>query len=669
MISIVISEKGGAERREVFHQDEITVGRVKGNDVLLAKGNVSKQHARLIVRDGRYIVSDLKSTNGTYVNHRRITHATLVREGDRIYIGDFIIRIESPSASDRPQPESAGTETHGPEASQLPLEESLSSSTLDPATSSGAPRGSSMPARKSTSQPSPRTGSTTPLDDVVSHFPLEHDPDSEAQGPLDVPSAPRVPSGVDDTGEHTARSHLPALGATDDLRDGIPPVTAMSSGTTGAYPALSVPQSADATPTGRTSQLAVEEARRGMRQAYVAELCAEVESELGAEALDALPRPTSETMRKADDILERIVAGQTPAPELEVQQLLPAALRELVALGPLELLLGDETVSRLRITQRDVVVQRQGVSTLYDGLGFATEAGLLRAIRRLCADTGKPIADGETVVKRDLVDGREVSALLPPAAVGGAVLQIRRTRSEPSTLNALVRGGAISRGIAVLLTHAMAARSNLLVVGPLDQGTDEVLSALCLAAPRAHQVLTLGDDDFGGRAVRIGGGNDERRLVELVRAATGMSPDHLVSRAVAGPPLVALLDAVGEGLSGLLLASPATTTRAAVDRLTTDVATSRGIDVATARDLVSNTFDLALEVGRLRDGRVRVVRVAELRGGTPRDVFTFVFQRTAAGGAIEGSFAASGLVPRLVEDLAARGMPLDTAMFRRHPTG
>ncbi len=90
MISIVISEKGGAERRENYDQNEVTIGRVKGNDVLLPKGNVSKRHSRLIVRDGRYIVTDLKSTNGTYVNHLRITHATLVREGDRIYIGSRV---------------------------------------------------------------------------------------------------------------------------------------------------------------------------------------------------------------------------------------------------------------------------------------------------------------------------------------------------------------------------------------------------------------------------------------------------------------------------------------------------------------------------------------------------------------------------------------------------
>jgi pilus assembly protein CpaF len=94
MFAIVIHEKGGAERRELFEGAELSVGRVQGNDLMLPKGNVSKRHARLLYRDGRFIVTDLNSTNGTYVNRRRITQATIVREGDRIYIGDFILRIE-----------------------------------------------------------------------------------------------------------------------------------------------------------------------------------------------------------------------------------------------------------------------------------------------------------------------------------------------------------------------------------------------------------------------------------------------------------------------------------------------------------------------------------------------------------------------------------------------
>src|SRR4051812_46987465 len=99
MFAIVISEKGGAERRELFAKHEINVGRVQGNDLMLPKGNVSKRHARLIFRDGRFIVTDLKSTNGTYVNGRKIAQATIVREGDKIYVGDFVLRVELTASS------------------------------------------------------------------------------------------------------------------------------------------------------------------------------------------------------------------------------------------------------------------------------------------------------------------------------------------------------------------------------------------------------------------------------------------------------------------------------------------------------------------------------------------------------------------------------------------
>src|SRR5580692_9385088 len=98
MFTIVISEKGCAERRETFEKSEISVGRVQGNDLMLPKGNVSKHHARILSRDARFIVTDLKSTNGTYVNGRKTSQATIVREGDKIYIGDFVLRVETGQA-------------------------------------------------------------------------------------------------------------------------------------------------------------------------------------------------------------------------------------------------------------------------------------------------------------------------------------------------------------------------------------------------------------------------------------------------------------------------------------------------------------------------------------------------------------------------------------------
>src|SRR5438445_7669940 len=107
MFSIIIRGKGGAERKETFDKNEINVGRVQGNDLMLPKGNVSKHHARLLYRDGRFIVTDLKSTNGTYVNGRKIAQATIVREGDKIYIGDFVLRIEAAGAAGVPAPTGA----------------------------------------------------------------------------------------------------------------------------------------------------------------------------------------------------------------------------------------------------------------------------------------------------------------------------------------------------------------------------------------------------------------------------------------------------------------------------------------------------------------------------------------------------------------------------------
>ena len=116
--AVVVHEKGGSERREVFRSAELSIGRVQGNDLMLPKGNVSKRHARLLFRDGRFIVTDLNSTNGTYVNRRRIAQATIVREGDRIYIGDFVLRVESAAET----PEGLGVVGTDPTLSSLDRE-------------------------------------------------------------------------------------------------------------------------------------------------------------------------------------------------------------------------------------------------------------------------------------------------------------------------------------------------------------------------------------------------------------------------------------------------------------------------------------------------------------------------------------------------------------------
>ncbi|HJL17476.1 MAG TPA: FHA domain-containing protein, partial [Sandaracinaceae bacterium LLY-WYZ-13_1] len=118
MFAVVITEKGGAQRRLEFDKNEVTIGRVQGNDIILPKGNVSKRHSRIVLKDNRFIVVDLKSTNGTYVNGRKITSPLVVKAGDKIYIGDFILTLEegagAAAGAPAPQPDQASSPGPGP---------------------------------------------------------------------------------------------------------------------------------------------------------------------------------------------------------------------------------------------------------------------------------------------------------------------------------------------------------------------------------------------------------------------------------------------------------------------------------------------------------------------------------------------------------------------------
>src|SRR6187402_435203 len=125
MFTILIQEKGGEQRRMVFNKPEVTIGRVQGNDIVLPKGNVSKRHARIVLKDSKFIIVDLKSTNGTYVNGRKITSPLVVKDSDKIYIGDFIVGVDEAAS---------GAEGDGP-----------SESTTSPPQPIGAPMSGSAP--------------------------------------------------------------------------------------------------------------------------------------------------------------------------------------------------------------------------------------------------------------------------------------------------------------------------------------------------------------------------------------------------------------------------------------------------------------------------------------------------------------------------------------------
>jgi len=638
MFAIVISEKGGAERRELFDKHEINVGRVQGNDLMLPKGNVSKRHARLLYRDGRFIVTDLKSTNGTYVNGRKIAQATIVREGDKIYVGDFVLRVEMSAATPSSIPKRAG---------------------------GASPSATAPSATHGIAPPPPRPSS--PFFD--SEFTARHDAMAGAA--------------LLDSNEGTGR-HTPQ----DPSEHAAPAAGRMTlPSTEGLADVPSAPPARPASPpvpmlVGRTSNLPSSPSLRARRAATSRAIALSALVERVAEAIDLAPLSRG---AEPDQVLahriERIVRekakvlrdeGQLPE-AVDLDETIRDAHRELFGLGAIEAALDDEHVSEIRAFGYQNITAVRGSDVFEIDPPFSSEAALQRAIVRLCRLSPTPLGAAETVVERYTSRGLLIQAVLPPTSQSGPALIVKKRRRAEIGLDDLVRSGTVSRAMATFLHGCVTARANLLLVGPAE-GTALLLSALASAGHASDRIVALQTlDELWGLepqpvTIRLPDAGEE--AAKLVRAAARLRPDRLVVSPMAGHVAAAVASTVAEGAEGVVAAVAAPTLRHALERLVPDLMAARpGISIEAARNWLLGSFELAVEIARLRDGRYRVMRIAELYAGDSalfgRDIFTFIVERTAAGGAIEGSFAPTGVVPRIAEELSSRGGPLDSSVFKR----
>jgi pilus assembly protein CpaF len=248
------------------------------------------------------------------------------------------------------------------------------------------------------------------------------------------------------------------------------------------------------------------------------------------------------------------------------------------------------------------------------------------------------------------------------------VLSIRKRRRIESSLDELTRQGALSRPMAQFLEACLGVRANVLVTGTAPMAMLAALAAtghggerLCsvqdveeIVTPHAHSVsLSMIDTRKNGE--------------ECVRAAAKLKSDRLIITQLAGSVSAATVEAMTEGADGVLAAMPAPSLRQALSRLVAQIVMGRpGLSAESLREVVGEAFDLAIEVSALPDGRIRVSRIAELGGSdakgiVARDVFVFTSDPQSG----EGSHGATGVVPRIANDLANRGAKLDGAMFKR----
>ncbi|HEV3192585.1 MAG TPA: ATPase, T2SS/T4P/T4SS family [Polyangiaceae bacterium] len=660
MFTIIISEKGGAERRETFEKNEISVGRVQGNDLMLPKGNVSKHHARLLYRDGRFIVTDLKSTNGTYVNGRKTSQATIVREGDKIYIGDFVLRLETGQAAPN---DASRVDASAPRPRLPSLQEASAAAAASPsqplavavpaALGPAPPPGASEPAAPPL--PAPR-----PAEPAVSHFPLERDPDSESAPELrgaaipEVPGPPRLPQAADlRPRSMTALQVASPAGA-------VSPVHPLQG------PPAPARTSAIARPMPR------ETPKQAARRTALTALVGRVGNVVDLAALERSPELPSALVdqinQAAQEQAKAVRAGGEGGDGIDFDVLVREAVRELTGLGPLAPLLEDNEVTEIHVVRPDCVLVRKGGQTILADPPFTSELAVARALSRLARQSGEPLRAGDTIVDRRLASGQHLVAIGPPHSSHWILTLRRRGRVEVS-LDELVRLGAMSRPMAVFLEACLLARTNVLVVG-LGAGTvAPTLCALASAAPAGERIAVLQDEDefaiANAQLVSLWL-NDHASGEHLVRAAARLGADRLVVPSLGGAVSGALVDCIGGGAEGVLAGIGAPSLRHGLARLAAQVCAARpGTSMEAARELVGESFDVTIEVGRGAEGKLRVLRVSELTGAdvkgvTARDLF---LSNADAGG--EPVFVVTGTTPRLAHEFAARGIRLDAALFRR----
>lgn len=393
-----------------------------------------------------------------------------------------------------------------------------------------------------------------------------------------------------------------------------------------------------------------------------------------ADAVDLAPlRATPQVPEMLAQLIERAAREQAKsmrdegeAPQdIDLDDVAREAHRELVGLGAFGPLLEDEDVTEIHAVRSDQIFAMRGGVMTAEGNSFSSEEALVRIIGRLAAQSGDPWKSGEVVVERKL-PRFSMLAVAPPLGPNHVVTIRKRLRVE-ANFEDFLRSNSLSRSMAQFLEACVAARANILVAGPAPIGFVAALAAAGgggrVSVVQDSEEIAVGD----GHAVALSMPDTRKLGEECVRAAVRMKPNRLVVAQLAGGVAAATLDAITEGMEGVVAGVSAPTLRQGLSRLVGQLVLYRpGLTPEAMREVVGEAFDVAVEVGTLADGRTRVMRIAELGGADAkgivvRDVFTFTAD--ASGG--DGNFSAAGVAPRIANELAIRGMKLDPAMFKR----
>jgi pilus assembly protein CpaF len=396
-----------------------------------------------------------------------------------------------------------------------------------------------------------------------------------------------------------------------------------------------------------------------------------------------LMRMEDEQLRaETESLIREIIGKEAALPDtLDRQQLVRDVLNEAVGLGPLEGLLADDSITEIMVNRFDeIYIERSGRLERHPTI-FTSDRAVLGVIERIVAPIGRRIDESSPMVDARLKDGSRVNAIIPPLAIKGPALTIRKFSRRALSADDLIGFGALSPGMAEFMRLAVLHRKNIVISGGTGSGKTTLLNVLSNFIPDGERIITIEDAaelrlahshliSLEARPANAEG-RGQIAIRDLVKNALRMRPDRIVVGECRGGEALDMLQAMNTGHDGSLTTLHANSPRDALARLETLVLMA-GMDLplTAIRDQVVSAVDLIIQQARLADGRRVITGIVEVTGIESgkiqlQELFRYEQQGRDAQGRVLGRFTGCNAVPAFYDALREAGVALDLSLFNR----
>lgn len=379
-------------------------------------------------------------------------------------------------------------------------------------------------------------------------------------------------------------------------------------------------------------------------------------------------------------LVERLLAEETVAiNDFERMSLVRDIQHEVLGLGPLEILMADASISDILVnTYNQIYIERKGNLELCD-VRFENEAHLMKIIDKIVSGVGRRVDESSPMVDARLPDGSRVNAIIPPLAVDGAILSIRRFSITPLKMSDLLAYKSLTPEMGQVLEGLVKAKLNILISGGTGTGKTTLLNVLSGYIPAHERVITIEDaaelQMQQPHVVRLevrppnieGKGEVTPRM--LVRNSLRMRPDRIILGEVRGAEVVDMLQAMNTGHEGSMATVHANTPRDALTRLENMMGMAGfNLPPKAMRDQISSALTVLIQISRLSDGKRKITSIKEITGMesdiiTMQDIFVYEQTGVAEDGTVLGHFRATGIRPRFVDRLRVHGIQVPDELF------